>query len=157
MKDVYRDSVDRMRRLPTSIEQAVSGLSDAQLETPYGDGKWTIRQVVHHLVDAHINGYVRIRLVLTEENPTLKTYDQEAWAELSDAKSMSIEPSLIAIRGIHERFCALLESLVDSDMDSTASHPEVGQVTLGGLIQVYADHGDNHLGQIMKLKREKGW
>ena len=157
MPSDFKQFITRMRELPQALELAVQNLTDAQLDTPYGEGKWTSRQIVHHLVDAHVNGYIRVRLILTEKNPTLRPYNQEAWAELVDAKSMPIGPSLIALKGIHERFCELLESLIVSDWERTANHPEVGEVTLGRLIEEYADHGESHLKQITSLKSRNNW
>jgi uncharacterized damage-inducible protein DinB len=149
--------VERLRRLPDLLEAAVRGLSDPQLDTPYRVGGWTVRQVVHHLADSHMNAFVRCKLILTEEHPTLKPYDQDRWALLVDAQRLPIASSLAIVRGLHERWCRLLDSLSDAHWVRAGQHPERGEVTLDSLLATYAGHGEKHVGQITGLRRERGW
>jgi DinB family protein len=146
-----------IQRLPANLEVALKGLNDRQLDTPYREGGWSIRQVVHHLTDSHLNGFVRMKLVLTEEQPTLKPYDQEAWARTADAVQTPILSSLAILKGLHARWSALLESLPESSFQRTAYHPEIGAVTLDDLLATHARHGDNHLAQITGLRVARGW
>lgn len=149
--------IAKIKNLPAVLEAAVKGLNDDQLNTPYGEGKWTIRQVVHHLADSHMNAFVRVKLALTEQKPTLKPYDQEEWAKLYDTTELPIQASLLILNGLHERWSALLEALPDSSWNRPMIHPEIGDLTLDDLLVTYAHHGENHVGQITKLRAEKGW
>jgi hypothetical protein len=151
------DLMATMRRLPAAVEAAVKGLTEAQLNTPYREGGWTVRQVVHHLADSHLNGFVRMKLMLTEAGPVLKPYDQDAWAKLPDTAALPIESSLLILRGLHERWVALLESLPEASWRRSALHPEVGVVTLADLLDDYAHHGEQHLEQVTKLRAAQGW
>jgi len=152
-----REMMEIVRTLPGKLEAAVKGLDDLRLDTPYGEGKWTVRQVVHHLADAHMNAFVRFKLIYTEDNPTLKPYDQDYWAETVDARQLPIDSSLEILRGIHRRWVQLMESLNDNDWQRPAVHPETGVVTLGSLLEGYGRHSENHLGQILSLKNKMGW
>ncbi len=152
-----KERIARIREMPAALERVVQGLTDEQLDTPYRDGGWTVRQVVHHLADSHLNGYGRMKLLLTEERPTLKTYDQDRWAKLPDAREGPIQTSLALLRGLHARWAALLERLPDSAWTRAGDHPEVGAVTLEDLLDLYARHGESHMGQIAKLRASKGW
>jgi len=151
-----REVADRLEAFTDQLAAAVSGLSDEQLDTPYREGGWTVRQVVHHLADAHVNGYVRIKLALTEGFPVLRTYEQDAWAALPDA-ALPIGPSLALLQALHARWAALVALLDDASLARQAFHPESGAVSVAGLLQVYVRHCDNHLGQILDLKRREGW
>ena len=135
----------------------MKGLNDKQLDTPYRDGGWTVRQVVHHLADAHMNAFIRMKLMLTEVKPTFKAYDQNAWAALSDTTQMPIGVSLEILRGLHDRWSMLLDRVAEGDWTKTAVHPERGEVTLEGQLNVYAGHGEKHVGHIMGLRRAKEW
>ncbi len=137
---------------PKELEKAIGGLSDEQLDSPYAEGKWTIRQVVHHLADAHLNGYMRVRLIITEDNPTLKTYDQDAWAQLCDARDEPIESSLDILRGVHHRMATLLAAAPEESWRRVAHHPKVGDMTLDLLLPVYVRHCETHLKQILDFK-----
>jgi len=141
-----------LRELPREVRAAVAGLSEARLDTPYRDGGWTLRQVVHHLADAHANGYVRLRLTLTEQHPTLKPYDQDAWAVLRDASGGPLEPSLALLEGLHARIVRLAEDLSEEAWRRSAWHPEVGELTFADLVRTYAGHGAHHLGQILQAR-----
>jgi DinB superfamily len=151
------DLIATMRHLPAAVEAAVKGLTDAQLNTPYREGGWTARQVVHHLADSHLNGFVRMKLMLTEVGPVLKPYDQDAWAILPDTAETPIESSMSILRGLHDRWVALLEHLPEASWGRSAFHPEVGVVTLADLLADYARHGEKHVGQVMKLRGAHGW
>ena len=141
---------------PPVLREAVEGLSDSQLDTPYREGGWTVRQVIHHVADSHANAYLRFRWVVAEDKPTIKTYDQDVWATFPDLK-LPLEPSFKIIEGLHERWVAFLSSLPDDAWSRTANHPERGEVTLDDLLDIYSEHGANHAGQITGLRAQKGW
>src|SRR5665213_2283807 len=122
---------------PAKLRKAVTGLTEAQLDTPYRPGGWTVRQVVHHVADSHLNAYIRTRLALTEDNPTIKPYDETLWAELFDAKSSAIESSLGMFDGLHERWVLLLKSMPPADFARTLNHPERGPMTLDQMVELY--------------------
>ncbi len=152
-----REKIERIRALPGELEEAVRGLGDEQLDTPYREGGWTVRQVVHHLADSHLNAFVRMKLILTEDHPTLKPYDQERWADRPDASETPIDPSLLILRGLHRRWVELLSGVEEAEWTRGADHPEDGRVTLEGLLRIYARHGANHVGQILQLRTARGW
>ncbi len=149
--------IHHIEHFPDDLADAVSGLSDEQLNTPYRSGGWTLRQVVHHLADAHMHAYIRMKLAFTEHHPTLKTYDQNVWAELVDASEFPIEASILIIKGLHARWTAFLKSIPKADWTRTAFHPENGDMKLETFLEYYATHGQHHVEQIRKLRREKGW
>ncbi|MEE1946500.1 bacillithiol transferase BstA [Pedobacter sp. KR3-3] len=141
--------IEDLIELPQLIVQATIHLSEEQLETPYRPGGWTVRQVVHHLADSHINAYTRTRLTLTEDNPAIRPYFEERWAELPDARTGDIELSVAILKAIHQRWVALLKTLSPEDFERTYFHPETKhQNTLGYLIGNYAWHGKHHLAHI---------
>ena len=142
---------------PARVRKAVSGLSEAQLDTPYRPGGWTVRQVVHHLPDSHMNAYVRFRLALTENEPTIKPYDENRWAELSDARTAPVEASLTLLDSLHLRWVSLLRSLEPRDFVRAFRHPELGPVTLEKNLAHYAWHGKHHLAHISSLLERSGW
>jgi hypothetical protein len=143
--------------LPDRLESAVKGLNDAQLDTPYRDGGWTVRQVVHHIADSHMNAFLRMKWMLTEKNPTIKTYDQDVWAT-SREYALPPAPSLSLIRGLHVRWIAMLESVSEQDWTArTANHPERGVVTLDQMLDIYSSHGEKHCGQILGLRKKMQW
>src|SRR4026207_9239 len=148
--------IDRIASCPRALHNAVNGLSDEQLDTPYRDGGWTVRQVVHHLADSHANAYLRFRWLATEDNPTIKTYDQDVWAALPDSQ---LPPgcSLKLLEGLHGRWAAFLELLPDEAWSRRGMHPERGEVTIDDLLKIYSDHGAHHAGQITDLRARKGW
>jgi hypothetical protein len=145
------EMIDRIRALPDQLENKVGGLSARQLTTPYDVGEWTVAQNVHHLADSHMNSFVRFKLILTEDRPTLKPYDQETWARQPDANHADISQSLTLLRGLHQRWCALLDNLSEADWSRAGRHPEVGQITIDDLLVSYADHGEAHLRQIQAV------
>lgn len=152
-----KQMIDKIRQLPPQVRDAVKGLNDEQLNTPYGPGKWTVLQVVHHLADSHMNAFVRMKLVLTEDNPTLKPYEQDDWARTREASQYPIQASLNILSGLHERWCNLLDSVPEAGWKRTAFHPENGAMTLDDFLTIYARHGEKHIGHIMGLRQSRGW
>ncbi|HKK21606.1 MAG TPA: putative metal-dependent hydrolase [candidate division Zixibacteria bacterium] len=152
-----RNLIDKIRSLPNQLAEAVKGLSEDQLETPYRDGGWTVRQVVHHLADAHVNAYIRMRLVVTEDHPTLKPYSQDDWARLPDARGDAIDESMELLKGLHARWSSFLQHQSAETWQRTAYHPEEGDVSLEQLVRIYAGHGENHVGQILRLRSARNW
>lgn len=142
---------------PARVRAAIAGLSAEQLETPYRPDGWTVRQVVHHLVDSHINSYVRFRLALTEDAPTIKPYYEERWAELADARQAPVDLSLALLDALHQRWVILLESLTAEDYARTFTHPEMGQVPLDKNLALYSWHGRHHVAHITSLRERMGW
>jgi len=142
---------------PLLFRQAVTGLDDAQLDTPYRPGGWTVRQVVHHLADSHINSYVRFRLALTEDQPAVKGYDQKTWAELPDARTAPVEVSQRLLERLHRRWVSLLESLSSDDFARCFRHSELGLVRLDTNLALYAWHSRHHTAHITGLRQRLGW
>lgn len=142
---------------PGALRHAVNGLSTQQLDTPYRDGGWTVRQVVHHVPDSHMNAYVRFKLALTEDEPTIKPYAEDRWAELSDTKSTPIEVSLALLESLHDRWVRLLGSLGPEDWKRQFRHPELGTVSLEKNVALYAWHGKHHVAHVTELKKRMGW
>ena len=149
--------INRIAELPEIIEATVKNLNDDQLDTPCGVGEWTVRQVVHHLADSHMNSFIRLKLILTEDHPTLKAYDQELWARLPDSEELPPEVTFTILRGLHTRWITLLESLSDEDWQRTGFHPEIGSITPEDLLAIYARHGEEHVEQITRLLDANGW
>ncbi|OLC88847.1 MAG: metal-dependent hydrolase [Acidobacteria bacterium 13_1_40CM_2_60_7] len=152
-----QQAIDSIAETPAKLKAALSGLNDAQLDTPYRDGGWTVRQVVHHVPDSHLNAYVRFRLALTENQPTIKPYEEARWAELADAKSAPVAVSLALLEPLHDRWVRLLRSLTAADFARTFVHPEHGVRTLDWMLFLYAWHGRHHTAHITELREQKGW
>jgi uncharacterized damage-inducible protein DinB len=142
---------------PELIRAAVKGLNDAQLDTPYREGGWTVRQVIHHVPDSHMNAYVRWRLALTETEPTIKPYEESAWAKLEDAAHAPVEVSLRLLETLHERWVRLLHSVKEQEFARTFRHPDHGVRTLDWMLFLYAWHGKHHTAHITELRKQKGW
>ena len=142
---------------PANFRAAVKGLTDAQLDTPYREGGWTVRQVVHHLPDSHLNAYVRLKLALTESSPTIKPYAEDKWAELKDSSSTPIEVSLSLLESLHTRWDVLWRSLEPEDFLRKLIHPDHGERTIDWLVFVYAWHGPHHTAHITELRKKKNW
>ena len=142
---------------PARLREAVEGLGEGQLNTPYRPGGWTVRQVVHHLADSHMNSYVRLRLALTEDEPLVKPYREDLWAELSDARTAEIGVSLTLLEALHRRWTMLLAALAPADWERTLRHPEVGSMTIEKQVALYAWHGRHHVAQITALRNRSGW
>lgn len=149
--------IEEMAKLPENLRKAVAGLNNAQLDTPYRPGGWTVRQVVHHVPDSHMHSYARFRLALTETVPVIKPYEEGAWAELSDAKTAPLAPSLELLEGLHTRFVLLLKSLSDADFARTFKHPELGEKRLDWTLGLYAWHSLHHVAHINNLRTRQGW
>lgn len=147
-------AIGRIEATPARLRAAVEGISDAELDSTYREGSWTLRQVVHHLADSHVNSYTRFRLALTEQHPTIRPYDENKWAALDDARTLPVEPSLKLLEALHSRWVALLRSLKPADFDRTIDHPENGTMTIDQLLAMYAWHGEHHVAHI-KLARGK--
>jgi hypothetical protein len=149
--------IDRIENTPALLRAAVAGLTAEQLDTPYRPGGWTVRQVIHHVPDSHINSYCRFHLALTEDTPSVKGYDEAAWAELPDARTAPIEVSLALLESLHRRWVLLLRSMTPTDFARTFLHSELGPVTLDRNLALYAWHGDHHLAHITALRARMGW
>jgi hypothetical protein len=150
-------SLDDIANAPANLRLAVTGLSETQLDTPYRPEGWTVRQVLHHVPDSHMNAYIRFKLALTEDEPTIKPYEQQLWADLSDTKSTPIEVSLILLDSLHDRWVQLLRSFTVSDWKRTFRHPELGIVGLEKNLALYAWHGRHHVAHITELRKRNGW
>ncbi len=150
-------AIAEIEALPTDLRSAVKDLSGEQLGTPYRPGGWTVAQVVHHLPDSHLNGYVRMKWALTEERPTLRTYFEERWAELPDGASHEVEMSLGLLAALHRRWAWMLRRLEPGQLERRVAHPEWGAVSLAGLVAQYAWHGRHHLAHITALGQRSGW
>lgn len=147
-----------LEEAPALLRRAVAGLSEEQLDTPYREGGWTPRQVVHHLVDSHINSYCRFRLALTEEEPTIKAYKEGAWADLPDARTAPVEPSLVMLEAMHDRWLRLLRAMSDAEFARVFVHPEYGtKIRLDRTLGIYAWHGKHHVAHITGLRQRMGW
>jgi hypothetical protein len=149
--------IQEIATAPARLRAAVAGLSDAQLDTPYRDGGWTVRQVVHHLPDSHMNSYVRFRLAVTEAEPVIRPYYEDRWAELPDAKSSPVELSLALLDALHARWIILMRALREEDWQRTLRHPETGLLTVDKLLQIYAWHCRHHLAHITGLRQRMDW
>jgi hypothetical protein len=150
-------SLEMLRQTPTNLAAAFVGLTDTQLETPYREGGWTLRQVAHHIPDSHMNAYVRVKLALTETTPTIKPYAEEAWASLPDTKVIPVAVSVALLEALHLRLVALFEHFSDSDWQRTYNHPVGGLYTLEQVLALYAWHGAHHVAHITTLRQNKGW
>lgn len=142
---------------PANLRAAVKGLSETQLDTPYRDGGWSVRQVVHHLPDSHMNAYIRFKLALTEQEPTIKPYAEDRWAALSDTKSTPVEVSLTLLDSLHDRWTRLLRSLTAEEWKRTFRHPEMGPMTLEKTLALYAWHGRHHVAHVTELRKRMSW
>ncbi len=149
--------LDDLAQAPAQLRAAIKGLSQAQLETPYRPGGWTVRQVVHHVPDSHLNSYVRFKLALTEDEPTIKPYAEDRWAELADTKATPVEVSLTMLDALHDRWVRLLRSLSPEEWERTFRHPELGAMTLEKTLALYAWHGRHHVSHITNLRDREGW
>ena len=153
----FHQYVGEIRSLPHELRNVVRQLTDNQLDMPYREGGWTLRQVVHHLLDSHVNSYIRLKLALTEENPTIKPYDEASWAELQDAKYGDVTLSLGMLDALHGRWSSTLENLTPDQIKRTFMHPESGVWRIDQNAAMYAWHGKHHLAHITELKKRRGW
>lgn len=152
-----REWIDAIAETPARFRAAVQGLSDEQLDTPYRDGGWTVRQLAHHVPDSHMNALIRFKLGLTEDNPLIKTYDEALWAELGDVRATPLETSLATLELVHERWVHLLRSITDEQWARTIQHPEWGPMRLETMLALYAWHGRHHVAHVTRLRERMGW
>ena len=152
-----RHAIDEIAEAPANLRAAVEGLTPEQLDTPYRPGGWTVRQVVHHVPDSHLNSYCRLKLALTEDEPVIKPYDETRWAELEDSRVTPIEVSLALLESLHKRWVMLLESVEPADFQRTFRHPDIGVVTLAQNTCLYAWHGKHHVAHITSLRERVRW
>ncbi len=147
-----------IQNLPQLLETEVQTLDETQLETPYRDGGWTVKQLVHHIADSHMNAYIRFKLGLTEDNPTIKPYEEQLWATMEDTKQLPINISLTILHAVHTRWHCILKNITDDQWNRTVVHPEHGtQMTLWFLLGMYAWHSKHHTAHITALKSRKSW
>ena len=147
-----------IKYLPQHLENAILNLDEAQLNTVYRDGGWTVKQVVHHVADSHMNAYIRFKLALTEENPTIKPYDEAAWAEMVDTQNLPVNISLTLLHALHARWYEVLKNMSNTDLEKTVFHPEhKKQMTLWYLLGMYAWHSRHHVAHITSLRERMGW
>ena len=150
--------INDIRMLPGDMEQVILNLDEVQLNTPYREGGWTLRQVVHHVADSHMNAFIRFKLGLTEEHPQIKPYQQDAWAKLPDVERVPVNISLTLLHALHTRWAELLLSMSDQDWDRTVIHPEYQkEMSLWYLLGLYAWHGRHHVAHIRSLRNRMGW
>jgi hypothetical protein len=156
--DERRTMIDTIAAAPSRMREAVSGLSDTQLDTPYREGGWTVRQVIHHVPDSHLNAYIRLKLALTEEDPLIRPYDEALWAGLPDSQQTPVDVSLTLLESLHARWVTLLRSLKESDFRRTLRHPEhSGILTLDWLVSMYAWHSRHHVAHVTSLRERMRW
>jgi hypothetical protein len=149
--------LDTIEQTPARMRAAVAGLAEDQLDTPYRPEGWTVRQVVHHVPESHLNSYLRFKLAITENEPTIKPYFEDRWAQLDDAREAPIELSLDLLDALHRRWIWFLRSLKPEDYQRTFRHPELGIVSLDKNIALYAWHGQHHVAHITSLRERMGW
>lgn len=150
-------AIDAIATLPRQFRAAVAGLDDTQLDTPYRPGGWTVRQVIHHVPDSHLNAYTRFKLGLTEDTPTIKPYDEAAWAMLEDSRTTPVETSLSILDGIHDRWTRVLRAMTPADFSRGLMHPEHGRLSLDQLLAMYVWHGNHHTAHVANLRSRSGW
>jgi len=149
--------ITEIEKAPAALRAAVAGLNDSQLDTAYRDGGWTVRQVTHHLPDSHVNAYIRFKLALTEDEPTIKPYAEDRWAQLADTRTTPVEVSLVLLESLHARWVRLLRSLGAEDWKKQFRHPELGMVSLDRSLVLYSWHGTHHVAHITQLRKKMGW
>lgn len=156
-EDERSSLIDAVEAHPANMRAAVADLSDEQLDTPYREEGWTVRQVVHHVVDSHLNSYQRFKLVLTEDRPTIRTYKEAAWAELPEAKTAPVEISLALLEALHVRWVMVLRGMTGTDFEKLLDHPEIGDISADQLLEIYGWHCPHHEGHITSLRDRMGW
>jgi uncharacterized damage-inducible protein DinB len=149
--------IEEMELMPAALRAAVRGLSPQQVETPYREGGWTVRQVVHHVPESHMNAYIRFKLALTEDQPTIKPYAEDLWAKLPDVESTPLEVSLALLESLHRRFISMLRSMQPEDWKRSFQHPQLGPMPLEKNLALYSWHGRHHLAHITELRKRMGW
>jgi uncharacterized damage-inducible protein DinB len=156
-KEMRRGWIEAIAAAPAALRAAVAGLNEEQLETPYRPGGWTVRQVVHHVPDSHLNAYVRMKLAVTEDEPAIKVYEEKRWAELPEAKTAPLEVSLSLLEALHRRWVLFLQALPAAAFSRAVQHPEWGRPSLDDLVGLYAWHGRHHVAHITALRERSGW
>jgi len=156
-EEMRSEFIKVIESLPSLLRKEVENLTEEHLNTPYREGGWTIRQVVHHIPDSHLNSYVRFKLALTEDNPDIKTYEEHLWAELKDSAQTPISVSLNLLESLHKRWVILLKSLSDEQFERTFKHPDWGTISLSKTLALYAWHSKHHLAHITELKKQMNW
>jgi hypothetical protein len=156
-EDQKQKYLAEIEHAPANLRAAVKGLTDHQLDTPYRPEGWTIRQVAHHVPDSHLNAYIRFKLALTEDEPTIKPYAEDRWALLADTQTTPVEVSLTLLDSLHARWIRLLRSLQPEDWKRTFRHPQLGEVSLEKNLALYAWHGRHHVAHITSLRERNGW
>ncbi len=156
-EDQKQKCLDDIEQTPAKLRAAVKGLSDRQLDTPYRPEGWTVRQLTHHVPDSHLNAYIRFKLALTEDEPTIKPYAEDRWAQLPDTQATPVEVSLLMLDSLHTRWMKLLRSLKPEDWKRTFRHPELGLVPLEKNLALYAWHGRHHVAHITALRERNSW
>ena len=149
--------IDQIAEAPAAMREAVAGLSEAQLGTPYREGGWTVQQVVHHVPDSHMNAYSRFKMALTQDNPTISPYMEDKWAELRDSREVPHFVSLTLLDSLHTRWLSVLRAMKASDFARTLFHPEHGQMRLDDMLALYSWHGRHHVAHITSLRQKEGW
>ncbi len=149
--------IDDIAKTPPALRAAVRGLSPQQIETPYREGGWTVRQVTHHVPESHMNAYIRFKLALTEDEPTIKPYMEDRWAKLPDVQETPLEVSLTLLDSLHDRWVRLLRSLQADDWKRRFRHPELGVMTLERTLALYSWHGRHHVAHVTELRKRMGW
>jgi hypothetical protein len=152
-----KELIDQIEAAPHLLRDAVRGLDDEQLATPYRPDGWNVRQVVHHLPDSHLNSYIRFKLALSEDQPTIKPYDEAAWAEMPEARTAPVEISLDLLEALHRRWVIMLRSMSPAEFARSFNHPELGLVTLDRALSIYAWHGRHHVAHVTSLRARMGW
>jgi uncharacterized damage-inducible protein DinB len=155
--ETCKTASDRIKVMSSKFKKVADILDDTQLDTPYRLGGWTIRQIIHHIADSQMNGYVRFKLALTLDNPTILPYDQDAWAALPDATNCPVDVSVDLLDSVNKRWSAALSELSEDDFARPFNHPETGPETIGTLVQLHSWHGRHHIAQIASLRERMGW
>ena len=155
--DKRRRWIAQIAEAPALLRSAVAGLTEAQFDAPYRPGGWTVRQVLHHVPDSHMNAYCRYKFALTENNPTIKPYDEAAWANVADTARTPPDVSLTLLDALHKRWVILLESMAPADFERPLQHPEHGMITLDWMLQLYAWHGRHHTAHVTELRKRENW
>ncbi len=155
--DKRRRWIAQIVEAPALLRSAVAGLTEAQFDAPYRPGGWTVRQVLHHVPDSHMNAYCRYKFALTENNPTIKSYDEAAWANVADTARTPPDVSLTLLDALHKRWVILLESMAPADFERPLQHPEHGTITLDWMLQLYAWHGRHHTAHVTELRKRENW
>ena len=155
--EMRRESIAAIREAPSALRTAVRGLDETQLNTPYRDGGWTVRQVAHHVPESHKNAFTRFKLALTEDNPTIKPYNEDAWVKLGDVARTPVETSVALLEALHARWVTLLDVMTPADFGRPLVHPDSGPMNLDRMLQLYAWHGRHHVAHITTLRARKNW